>query len=1669
MPFGFKNAPAKFQRVMDAELQDSGCSAFAFAYIDDLLIASDTWEEHVEHVDKVLRMLKGCNLMIHPDKSVFGTNIVEYLGHNVVGSHGITMNEAKVEAIKALPVPTNVSELRSILGFLSYYRHFIPGFSSLAAPMTQLLHLGQKFEWGEAQHNAYTTLRNLMTKEGKVLRPVDPNRELILHTDWSNYGIGAVLGQLDDDGNEYMCACISRSLNKHERNYPSYKGELLALAWAVKMFRHHLHGTHFHLVTDHQPLTWLMKARDLSGQYSRWQMLLQEYDFEITHRPGVKHNNADTLSRFPQASSEDITGARLDVEKIMLAVPATGSDRPLQERYAGRSHDHTCPTCCTGSRVWCRSDAVGLAPTRTTLRPSAIDSFCPRFKDLLGGKSGFVEGHYYMNQAMQGSDMQDLEPSVNDSEQEPLRQLVGVAFREAKAGLREQIPEAVAKAAAHLQSKDDEDSGKLDTGIVAASFYDNAQHHGITLLELCAGLASGIEAVLLSGIKVNAYYYVDRDPVAREIAQFRLANLSAKFPDLFPPTAWEAAFSLPQDLNHLHAHYIERTLCSEPAQILVMAGWPCQDYSPAGRGKVGRRAALLDKVLDVVRHLQRRHWDHPVAYVLENVPVQLNFRHKHIRTDVAQALQEQLGTPVTFDAADVGSYAARIRNYWTNLSSPFVTQLVYDRLKFWHEGDLYDILEPGRHPMPVDHMDHTGRNKPGETRRVWPTLMSFHKSRAFRAGRAGCVYDEHRNLLDEPSILERELAMGYEPSCTAAPGVSQRERSRIIGQAIDLNALFSLFQVAQRLRESGLSHIGAAKREPRMRPIAATMTTRFNSDSGTIHGDRERDAFVAPRHMVAYVGTQPTDVWEDDEVMDFLHFGTLPIDSHGQHRVKRRAKGYRWFNNRLFKVIQDRDNRALTYRMVPRPDDRDQLVLDNHVELGHLGEKRTIAALAYTYWWYGMTVDVKRVLSGCKLCKRVLASGGHQQRDMQTEPTGEYGLFHRWGMDYIVDLPASAKGNRHALVMIDYFSKWVEVIPTTTTDSKITTELFHLYVASRYGVPAEVICDNGASFKDHFSDYCRKRLIHQRFITADVPRSNGLAERAVQTIKKALRKHVAHEHNALTWDTDGLAAILAGYRCTPHSASGHSPARILFAVDPVLDAEQYFSKRGPIDYSNPDEEKIIYQLLERAALAQEIGMDVVHNLRTAHERDARRFKAVRSGLYIPRIHHFHPGDYVFILAQGQKPGGTLGIRARNEVLRVQQVRPSGVLILINQAGQVIEKHMEHCVPCMLPNIVGETYSGLVKPSADLHCEVCKDDRNWDVMILCDNCDSGWHTYCLLPPLDDVPEGDWLCPHCVDNGMTMEKLAQKRASYREDPRSRPDLELPNRSRIAKARRLADEWHGVGVRRSYRGKEFFGRVTFQHILQPKWFRIHWLDGSSSEHMGHIFKHLVKVPEDQLPPGLPPVPEPAVIMATGPVRVSAALQSSMLTPRSHDSVRDTSSVSTAELAALLNVLQCRKPAHEPTQALVAQSLACQQDGPSPAPPTDCVMDPSGLNLTGFLGEDGEVDAILISHNFAILEDLLLRAAQRAKKVICAKVPVAWAHTAENQAIGHWLMTLASEGRLLKQTILLPDDQLHTDLWLYIFPSLEVRHRLFPPETEMTACTGLLYDVASGKSISA
>ena len=156
-----------------------------------------------------------------------------------------------------------------MLGFIGYYRCYIPNYSKIAAPLNNLLKKNLTWEWGGEQQTAFDRLKKELCTQGKVLRHQDPNRPLILHTDWSDVGIGAVLGQFDDNGNEYMITCISRSLNVHEKNYGSPQGEMLAAVWAIKTFHTNLHGEKFTLVTDHQLLTYLMTKNDLvAGHHS---------------------------------------------------------------------------------------------------------------------------------------------------------------------------------------------------------------------------------------------------------------------------------------------------------------------------------------------------------------------------------------------------------------------------------------------------------------------------------------------------------------------------------------------------------------------------------------------------------------------------------------------------------------------------------------------------------------------------------------------------------------------------------------------------------------------------------------------------------------------------------------------------------------------------------------------------------------------------------------------------------------------------------------------------------------------------------------------------------------------------------------------------------------------------------------------------------------------------------------------------------------------------------------------------------------------------------------------------------------------------------------------------------------------------------------------------------
>ena len=293
MPFGLCNAPATFERLMEKVLHGL-LSTKCLVYLDDVIIFGKSFDEMLENLNLVFLRLKEANLKINPKKCVFFRKNVKYLGH-VISEEGIKTDPEKIVAVKDWPVPHTKKQLRSFLGFCSYYRKFVKGFSSLAKPLYTLTENQVKFVWGIECQNAFEKLK-LMLSSSPILSFPKGEGEFILDTDASNIGIGAVLSQRQF-GNERVIAYFSKVLSKAERNYCVTRRELLAIIDSLNFFRHYLLGRKFMIRTDHVSLKWLMSFKDLEGQLARWLEKLQEFEFEVEHRKGQTHRNADGLSR----------------------------------------------------------------------------------------------------------------------------------------------------------------------------------------------------------------------------------------------------------------------------------------------------------------------------------------------------------------------------------------------------------------------------------------------------------------------------------------------------------------------------------------------------------------------------------------------------------------------------------------------------------------------------------------------------------------------------------------------------------------------------------------------------------------------------------------------------------------------------------------------------------------------------------------------------------------------------------------------------------------------------------------------------------------------------------------------------------------------------------------------------------------------------------------------------------------------------------------------------------------------------------------------------------------------------------------------------------------------------------------------------------------------------
>lgn len=294
MPFGMVNSGATFVRLMKMILE--GLEDFSDAFIDDVIIFSSSFSEHLGHLRSVLDSFRKARVTAKPSKTVFGFMEIEFLAHKV-GNGKIQPTEEKIDALNKIMPPTTKKQVRSFIGTVNFYRRFIPHFSDIAAPLTDLTSKKRpnKVRWLPEHQDSFDKLKISITQH-PVLRSPDFAKTFFLQTDASNRGIGAVLMQ-EENHVRHPVMYVSKKLKTAEESYSTIEKECLAIIKAIQKLREYLLGREFIIECDHFPLQWLNRTKDNNMRLLRWSLALQEYRFKIHHIPGARNAIADLLSR----------------------------------------------------------------------------------------------------------------------------------------------------------------------------------------------------------------------------------------------------------------------------------------------------------------------------------------------------------------------------------------------------------------------------------------------------------------------------------------------------------------------------------------------------------------------------------------------------------------------------------------------------------------------------------------------------------------------------------------------------------------------------------------------------------------------------------------------------------------------------------------------------------------------------------------------------------------------------------------------------------------------------------------------------------------------------------------------------------------------------------------------------------------------------------------------------------------------------------------------------------------------------------------------------------------------------------------------------------------------------------------------------------------------------
>ena len=344
MPFGLTNAPGVLQELMSVVLR--GQEDFTLAYLDDILIFSNSIGDHLKHIDRVLSSLREHNMKLKPSKCEFFKKETQYLGFKI-SEHGVQPDFDKVKATESVVTPTTVRQVRSFIGMTSYYRRFIRNFSDIAEPLINLTRKYARFQWDDTCQAAFDSLK-MKLAEMVILAYPDPNKDYKLYTDASDQLIGACLSQMVYDRRhkkevEKPIYFLFHKLSDTQTKWSTIEKEAYAIHYALQKLHHSLHSATFTIYTDHKPLVYLLNSPIQNRKIQTWALSIAGYNCIIQHLKGKDNACADLLSRAVDAS-EDNEDTPIDIDDRSYVVSAINSNHFEPKQFASYANDNSSMT-----------------------------------------------------------------------------------------------------------------------------------------------------------------------------------------------------------------------------------------------------------------------------------------------------------------------------------------------------------------------------------------------------------------------------------------------------------------------------------------------------------------------------------------------------------------------------------------------------------------------------------------------------------------------------------------------------------------------------------------------------------------------------------------------------------------------------------------------------------------------------------------------------------------------------------------------------------------------------------------------------------------------------------------------------------------------------------------------------------------------------------------------------------------------------------------------------------------------------------------------------------------------------------------------------------------------------------------------------------------------------